>query len=79
MPAGDPGRAATWRRWADHLVSHGIAEADAWRHFDAWSQEDTYFPLADELRALDRAGLQAECVWREGISTVIVGRALRPA
>jgi len=79
MPAADPERAATWRRWADHLVSHGIAEADAWRHFDAWSQEDTYFPLADELRALDRAGLQAECVWREGISTVIVGRALRPA
>lgn len=74
MPAADPERAATWRRWAEHMVSHGIAEADAWRHFDAWSEEDTYFPLDDELRALEHAGLQAECVWREGISTVIVGR-----
>jgi len=74
MPAHDPERAATWRRWADHLVSRGIAEADAWRHFASWSEEDTYFPLADELHAMREAGLAAECVWQEGISTVMVGR-----
>lgn len=74
LPAADPERAAAWRAWADHLVSCGIAEEDAWRHFEEWSGEDTYFPLEDELRAMQEAGLAAECVWRQGVSTVVVGR-----
>jgi SAM-dependent methyltransferase len=77
LPTADPERADTWRHWADHMVAHGIAEEDAWRHFESWSEEDTYFPLEDELRAMREAGLAAECVWREGISTVTVGRLRR--
>jgi tRNA (cmo5U34)-methyltransferase len=74
MPAADPERARAWREWADHLVSYGIAEDDAWRHFQEWSEEDTYFPLEAELRLMEEAGLVAECVWRQGVSTVMVGR-----
>jgi tRNA (cmo5U34)-methyltransferase len=74
MPAADPERARTWRDWADHLVSCGIAEEEAWRHFQEWAEEDTYFAIEDELRLLEEAGLAAECVWRKGVSTVVVGR-----
>lgn len=78
LPAGEPARAAAWRGWADHLVASGIAEEDAWRHFEEWSGEDTYFPLEAELEALAAAGLQGRCLWRDGVSTVVVARKVAP-
>lgn len=72
MPAGGAERDQAWRGWADHLVASGIEEAHAWRHFDDWSGEDTYFPLEVELAALEAAGFQARCAWRQGVSTVVV-------
>lgn len=77
MPAADPERAQAWRGWADHLVASGIEESQAWRHFDEWSGEDTYLPLGAELQALTSAGFRAECVWREGVSTVVVATKAR--
>ena len=74
MPAEPAGRKATWRGWADHLVSHGIDERRAFEHFEEWSEEDTYFPLEEELAAVASAGFAAECVWREVGITVVVGR-----
>jgi tRNA (cmo5U34)-methyltransferase len=72
LPAQEPERARAWRGWADHLVASGIEEAEAWQHFDDWSGEDTYFPLEDEVAALESVGFQARCPWRDGVSTVIV-------
>jgi hypothetical protein len=72
MPAEDPERAQAWRGWADHLVASGIEEAQAWRHFEDWSGEDTYFPLDAELGALTAVGFRARCAWRQGVSTVVV-------
>jgi hypothetical protein len=54
-------------------VASGIDEPRAWRHFEEWAEEDTYFPLEDELTALRAAGFQARCPWREGPMSLIVG------
>ena len=74
MPEADPQRATDYAAWAAHLVARGITEARAYQHFEEWSDEDTYFPLDRELRAMREAGLDAECVWRQTPSTVLVGR-----
>jgi len=72
MPAADPERTAAYEEWADHLVASGCRRADAFNHFQAWSAEDTYFPLEAELHALTEAGFESRCVWRKGVSTVVV-------
>jgi len=77
LPASEPGRTRAWRGWADHLVASGIEEAQAWRHFDDWSGEDTYLPLDAEVAALEAVGFQARCPWREGVSTVVVATRTR--
>jgi len=74
MPADPAESEATWNGWAAHLVSHGISEKRAFEHFEEWSQEDTYFPLEEELAAVASAGFTAECVWREVGIAVVVGR-----
>ena len=74
MPVEPAARAATWRGWADHMVACGIDEEQAFAHFEEWAEEDTYFPLEDELGALRAAGFAADCVWREGGMTVLAGR-----
>lgn len=74
MPEADPQRAADYATWAGHLVACGITEARAYQHFDEWSDEDTYFPLETELQAMREAGFDAECVWRQTPSTVLLGR-----
>ena len=72
MPAAGPERDATWRAWADHMVANGIEESRAWEHFEDWAEEDTYFPLEDELAALVEAGFDPRCEWREAATTVVV-------
>ncbi len=74
MPREPAAREATWRGWTDHLMAHGIEERRAFEHFEEWSEEDTYFPLEEELAAVASAGFAAECVWCEVGITVIVGR-----
>lgn len=74
MPAEPAAREATWQAWADHMVREGIPEQRAYEHFDEWMEEDTYFPLEEELAAVAAAGFDAECVWREAGMAVVVGR-----
>ena len=74
MPAEPAAAEATWRAWAEHMVAHGIQEQRAFEHFEEWSEEDTYFPLEDELVAVAAAGFDARCVWREAGIVVVVGR-----
>lgn len=74
MPAEPAAAEATWRAWAEHMVAHGIEEGRAFEHFEEWSEEDTYFPLEDELAAVAAAGFDARCAWREAGIAVVVGR-----
>ena len=74
MPEEPEAREATYRAWADHMVAYGIAEERAWRHFEEWAEEDTYFSVAQERAALERAGFRTDVVWRDGPMAVIVGR-----
>ena len=74
MPAEPAARESTWRAWADYMVARGVEEQRAFEHFEEWADEDTYFPLEEELGAFESAGFGAECVWREIGMTVVVGR-----
>ena len=57
--------------WAARMAEHGIAAGEARDHFAAWSDEDRYFPLDEELAALRRAGFaEVECFWRRNTSAV---------
>ena len=74
MPADPAGRKATYRAWAEHMMRCGIDEARAFEHFEEWAEEDTYFPLDEELAAMRAAGFEAECIWHERAIAVVVGR-----
>ena len=74
MPDDAGRKAAHYAVWAKHMVSRGIPEERAFRHFDEWSDEDTYFPLERELEAMSRAGFKARCVWSRTPISVLVGR-----
>ncbi len=74
MPDDPARRAADYAIWAAHMVSSGIPEQRAYRHFDEWSDEDTYFPLERELEAMTRAGFDARSVWSRTPTSVLVGR-----
>ena len=71
MPTDPSARQAEYETWAAHLVSCGIAEERAYSHFAEWADEDTYFPVEDELAALTDAGFDAACLWRVAPVTVV--------
>ena len=71
MPADPSVRQAEYAAWAAHLVSCGIAADRAYSHFEEWADEDTYFPVEDELAALTDAGFDPACLWRVAPVTVI--------
>ena len=77
MPADPAGREADFQTWAAHLVSCGIEEEQAWRHFEEWSGEDTYFPLEEELASMEDAGFEAACLWR-AVPLAVVRAVKRP-
>ena len=74
MPADPAGREAARRVWVEHMMACGIDEARAFEHLEEWAEEDTYFPLAEELAAMRDAGFDAECIWNEATIAVVVGR-----
>lgn len=74
MPAEtDERRSADYETWTAHLVACGITEERAREHFREWADEDVYFPLNEELAAIEAAGLAAECLWRATPSTIMQG------
>lgn len=74
MPSDGEGREASFDAWAAHMARSGIDDREARGHFAEWSGEDTCFPLEEELAALAAAGFDADCVWRDEPSTVVVAR-----
>lgn len=74
LPGGEADRAAAYRDWAAHLIASGIPEDRAWQHFREWADEDTYFPVEDEMAALTRVGLVPELRWWHRVVSVVVAR-----
>lgn len=74
LPGGEADRAAAYRDWAAHLIASGIPEDRAWQHFGEWAEEDTYFPVEDEMAALGRVGFAPELRWRHRVVSVVVAR-----
>ncbi len=73
--SADPAeRDRAYRLWANHMTGCGIEEEQAWQHFDEWAEEDTYFPLEEELAAMREAGFRADCIWRCCPNSLLVGR-----
>lgn len=59
--------------WRAHLRQFYTA-AETRSYFRAWSKEDTYFTLGQELTMVRRAGLLPEIVWRTGAFAVVAAR-----
>jgi len=74
MPAEPDLQEAAYERWARHLVASGIEHRRAREHFAEWADEDTYFPLDEELAALRDVGFEAECAWQEIPFSLVVGK-----
>ena len=72
-----PSSAAAWRRdvddWITHLARTFGTRAKARREFESWQDEDTYVPLADEVRMLSGAGFRVDVAWRRSPFAVLVG------
>ncbi len=61
--------------WIAHLErTYSTAEAE--EYLSTWAEEDVYFPLAQELRWIGEAGLEAEMAWRRDGFAVLVGRRI---
>lgn len=74
-PADPALSSLTFARWAREMGTHGIDEATARGHFEAWSREERYFGVLEELEAMARAGFtRPECFWRKGSLAVLGGR-----
>ena len=58
--------------WFAHLGRTFGGRAGAKRVYQSWADEDTYVPLAVELRMLARAGFQTDVPWRKSPFAVIV-------
>lgn len=73
FPSSEP-RLATQHRnaWLRHLErTYSSVEAEG--YLQAWSDEDTYHPLASELDWLRGAGFRAEVLWRADGFAVVAG------
>ena len=60
------------KQWLAHLEQSYSAQ-EARGFFEAWAEEDTYFPLQVELEMLRAVGFKAEVVWRRGVFAVVAG------
>jgi ubiquinone/menaquinone biosynthesis C-methylase UbiE len=59
--------------WEKHLRQfYSLRQTQGF--FAAWADEDTYFPLAQELAMLKAVGFEVEVTWRRAPFAVVMGR-----
>jgi SAM-dependent methyltransferase len=58
--------------WFAHLGKTFGSRARGRGVYESWADEDTYVPLADEIRLLERAGFAVDVPWRRSPFAVIV-------
>jgi len=70
-----PASAKLWARdvdeWIAHLARTFGTKARARREFESWKDEDTYVPLAEEIRLLSDAGFRVDVPWRRSPFAVV--------
>jgi SAM-dependent methyltransferase len=70
-----PASPQLWERdvneWIAHLARTFGTRARAKREFESWKDEDTYVPLAEELRLLTEAGFRVDVAWRRSPFAVV--------
>lgn len=70
-----PASPELWERdvneWVAHLARTFGTRARAKREFESWKDEDTYVPLAEELRLLRNAGFRVDVPWRRSPFAVV--------
>jgi len=72
-PASTPrGVARDLDVWFAHLAKSFGGRAKGRRVYESWADEDTYVPLAEEIRLLQRAGFAVDVPWRRSPFAVIV-------
>jgi len=73
FPAVEPSMGRRHRlAWLQHLQrTYSPSESEAF--LQAWSGEDVYFPLEDEMSWLRGAGFRAEVIWRKDGFAVMCG------
>lgn len=72
-PASTPrGFARDLDVWFAHLAKSFGGRAKGRRVYESWADEDTYVPLAEEIRLLQRAGFAVDVPWRRSPFAVIV-------
>ena len=59
--------------WFAHLGKTFGSRARGRRVYESWADEDTYVPLAEEIRLLQRAGFAVDVPWRRSPFAVMVG------
>jgi tRNA (cmo5U34)-methyltransferase len=59
--------------WVAHLARTFGTRAKGRQVYESWAEEDLYFPLADEMRMLRRAGFDVDVPWRRSPFAVMVG------
>lgn len=63
--------------WFTHLGKTFGGRAGGRRVYESWAEEDTYVPLAGEIRLLERAGFVVDVPWRRSPFAVIAGSRVR--
>jgi ubiquinone/menaquinone biosynthesis C-methylase UbiE len=72
-PASTPrGFARDLDVWFAHLGKTFGSRTRGRRVYESWADEDTYVPLAEEIRLLERAGFDVDVPWRRSPFAVIV-------
>ena len=67
IDATEPAHTTMTRYWLDFMATQGVSEEEGLRHLDAWSKEDTYQQIYDELSALAQAGFpRPDVFWKQG-------------
>lgn len=73
-PASDPELAREQHAsWKAHL-EHWYTKRQAASLLKAWSREDVYVPLQDEIELMERGGFAVEVLWRKGAFAVMRGK-----
>lgn len=76
-----PASPELWARdvdeWITHLARTFGTRAKAKREFESWQEEDTYVPLAEELRLLRDAGFRVDVPWCRSPFAVVAAVKVR--